>query len=128
MTASLLNLSEDHFRIAESVTFDDETEERYKAYMEKLESLFERNQNSVERVQIPGETVENFAIALHDLASKCSFTMDEVNVLRNGQFNGGVIDKSLQCKLLQDPLTRIEDSLVVARRYEAAKFAQATIM
>ena len=130
----LLNLSEDCFRIAESVSLDDESEEGFKAYMEKLILLFERNQNPVERrfnfsrrVQLPGESVDNFAIALRELASKCSFSINEVNGRLNDQFIAGVTDKSLQCKLLQDPLASLEESLVVARRYEAAKSAQATI-
>ena len=45
----LLNLSEDCFCIAESVSFDDELEEGFRAYTEKLMLLIERNQNPVER-------------------------------------------------------------------------------
>ena len=45
----LLDLSEDCFCIAESVSFDDKSEEGFKAYMGKLILLFERNQNPVKR-------------------------------------------------------------------------------
>ena len=55
------------------------------------------------------------------------FSIKEVNGRLNDQFIAGVTDKSLQCKLLQDPLTSLEESLVVARRYEAAKSAQISI-
>ena len=53
--------------------------------------------------------------------------MDETNGHINDQFIAGLTDKSLHCKLLQDPLATLEESLAVARRYEAAKSAQATL-
>ena len=43
----LLNLSEDCFRIADSVNFDEESEHGYKACIEKLELLAERNRKPV---------------------------------------------------------------------------------
>ena len=130
----LLNMSEDSFRIAESVEIGGDSEEDYNTYIRKLVTLFERNQNPVgrrfnftKRLQLPGETVDNFALALRELSSKCSFTADEVNGRLNDQFMAGVSDKALQCKLLQEPTDSLAESLVVARRFEAARSAQVII-
>ena len=110
------------------------SEEEYKTYIRKLVTLFERNQNPIERgfnftkrLQLPRETVDNFALALRELSSKCSFTADEVNGRLNDQFMAGVSDKALQCKLLQEPTDSLAESLVVARRFEAARSPQVII-
>ena len=133
----LLNLSEDSFRIAEpiDITTTGDSEGNYKSYIEKLIAVFEKNQNPVERrfnlakrTQLFGETVDHFASALRELASKCSFRDDEVDGRLNDQFIAGVEDGSLQCKLLQETTTDLEQSLVIARRFEAAKSAQATLI
>ena len=60
--ALLFNLSEDAFRLAESINFPEE--DSWNEFISKLKGLFERNQTDTEkrynfnqRVQEPGETV-----------------------------------------------------------------------
>ena len=128
----LLNLSEDSFRIAEpiDITTTGDSAANYTSYIEKLIAVYEKNQNPVEhrfnfakRTQLTGETVDHFASALRELASKCSFRDDEVYGTLNDQFIAGVEDRSLQCKLLQETTANLEQSLVIARRFEVAKSA-----
>ena len=123
--ALLFNLSEDAFRLAESIDFPEE--DSWNEFINKLKVLFERNQTDTEkrynfnrRVQEPGETVDSFAVALREFGSKCGFTGAEYSHRIVDQFILGLRDRSTQSKLLQEPPENIDAALLIARRFEAA--------
>ena len=123
--ALLFNLSEDAFRLAESIDFPEE--DSWDEFVNKLKVLFERNQTDTEkrynfnrRVQEPGETVDSFAVALREFGSKCGFTGAEYNHRIVDQFILGLRDRPTQNKLLQEPPENIDAALCIARRFEAA--------
>ena len=123
--ALLFNLSEDAFRLAESIDFLEE--DNWKEFINKLKVLFERNQTDTEkrynfnrRVQEPGETVDSFAVALREFGLKCGFTRAEYNHRSVDQFILGLRDRYTQSKLLQEPPENIDAILPSARRFEDA--------
>ena len=126
--ALLFNLSEDAFRLAESIDFSEE--DSWNEFISKLKVLFKRNQTDTEkhynfnrRVQEPGETVDSFAVALREFGSKCGFTGAEYSHRILDQFILGLRDRSTQSKLLQEPPENIDAALLIARRFEAANAA-----
>ena len=124
--ALLFNLSEDAFRLAESVEFT-EGENAYETWVKQLKSLFERNQTLTEkrhnfhrRTQEPGETVDSFAVALKEFGAKCGFQGDEYTNRLVDRFILGMKDLPTQNKLLQEPPATLEEAVLIARRFEAA--------
>ena len=124
--ALLFNLSEDAFRLAESIEFA-EGDNAYKNWIKQLSSLFERNQTLTEkrhnfhrRTQEPGESVDSFAVALREFGAKCGFQGEEYTNRLVDQFILGMRDRPTQNKLLQEPPGTLEDAVLVARRFEAA--------
>ena len=122
----LFSLSDDAFRLAESVDFPD-GDNGYVEWTNQLKVLFERNQTQTEkrysfnrRVQEPGASVDSYAVALREFGSKCGFKGDEYTNRLVDQFILGIKDRSTQNKLLQEPPSNLEDALSVARRFEAA--------
>ena len=79
------------------------------------------------RVQISDKSVDSFASGLREIAAKCQFLPAELQSRLVDQFINGVTDRSLQCKLLQEPPGSLDEAILIARRYEAAKSAQLTI-
>ena len=131
--ALLFNLSEDAFRLAESVEFT-EGENAYETWVKQLKSLFERNQTLTEkrhnfhrRTQEPGETVDSFAVALREFGAKCGFQGDEYTNRLVDQFILGMKDLPTQNKLLQEPPATLEEAVLIARRFEAANSTMATL-
>ena len=131
--ALLFNLSEDAFRLAESVAFT-EGENAYKNWTERLKLLFERNQTATEkrynfhqRVQHLGESVNSYALALREAGAKCGFRGDEYASRLVDQFILGLNDRTTQTKLLQDPPSNLDDALKIARRFEAANATMQTL-
>ena len=124
--ALLFNLSEDAFRLAESIEFA-EGDNAYKNWIKQLKSLFERNQTLTEkrhnfhrRTQEPGESVDSFAVALREFGAKCGFQGEEYTNRLVDQFILGMKDRPTQNKLLQEPPGTLEDAVLIARRFEAA--------
>ena len=114
------NLSEDAFRLAESIDFPEE--DSWSEFINKLKVLVERNQTDTEkrynfnrRVQEPGETVDSFAVALHEFGSKCGFTGAEYSHRIVDQFILELRDRSTQSKLLQEPPENVDAALLSAR-------------
>ena len=123
--ALLFNLSEDAFRLAESIALPESND--WNEFLDCLKALFERNQTDTERrysfhkrVQEVGESVDSFAINLCELGSKCGFRVEEYNHRLVDQFILGLRDRAKQNKLLQEPPTDLDAALFVARRFEAA--------
>ena len=131
--ALLFNLSEDAFRLAESVEFA-EGDNAYETWVKQLKSLFERNQTLTEkrhnfhrRTQEPGETVDSFSVALREFGAKCGFQGDEYTNRLVDQFILGMRDIPTQNKLLQEPPATLEEAVLIARRFEAANSTMATL-
>ena len=131
--ASLFNLSEDAFRLAESVEFT-EGDNAYKTWTERLKVLFERSQTATEKrynfhqhVQHPGESVNVCALALREAGAKCGFSGDEYANKLVDQFILGLNDRTTQAKLLQNPPSNLDDALKIARRFEAANATMQTL-
>ena len=131
--ALLFNLSEDAFRLAESVEFT-EGEDAYKNWVNKLKMLFERNQTATQKrynfhqhVQHPGESVSSYGVALREAGAKCDFRGDEYANRLVDQFILGLRDRTTQSKLLQEPPNNLEDALLIARRFEAANATMQTL-
>eukprot|EP00794_Sanderia_malayensis_P014625 gene14625-16140_t len=124
--ALLFNLSEDAFRLAESIEFIEE-DNAYDTWITQLKALFERNQTLTEkrhnfhrRTQEPGESVDSFAVALREFGAKCGFQGEEYTNRLVDQFILGMKDRPTQNKLLQEPPESLEDAVLIARRFEAA--------
>ena len=121
----LFNLSEDAFRLAESIDLPESND--WETFVDCLKTLFERNQTGTEkrysfhkRVQQPDESVDSFALTLRELGSKCGFNGEEYNHHLVDQFILGLRDRSTQNKLLQEPPVDLDAALFVARRFGAA--------
>ena len=131
--ALLFNLSENAFRLAESIEFPD-NEDAWKEWVSQLKSLFDRNQTLTEkrynfnrRVQETGESVDSYAVALKEFAAKCEFQGEEYKHRLVDQFILGISDRSTQNKLLQEPPATLEEGLLIARRFEAANATMKTL-
>ena len=125
--ALLFNLTEDAFRVAESINMQD-GDGGFEAWGKVLSQKFEKNTtvtekryNFAKRVQDPGESVDNFAISLREHAAKCNFQGEEFGNRLLDQFILGLKDLSIQSKLLQEPKDTLDEALAVARRFEAAR-------
>ena len=125
--ALLFNLSEDAFRIAEAVPLPD-GESPFDTWGKEIATRFEKNQTATERrstfskrIQLPGETVDAYSVSLRELAAKCDFHGSEYDNRLLDQFILGLQDKGTQNRLLQEPPSTVDEAIVVARRYEAAK-------
>ena len=131
--ALLFNLSEDAFRLAESVPFPDE-DDAWHQWINALRSLFERNQTLTEkrynfskRVQEPGESVDSYAVSLREFGAKCGFQGEEYSNRLIDQFILGLKDRQTQNKLLQEPPSSLDDAVLLARRFEAANATMQTL-
>ena len=132
--AVLFNLNEDAFRLAEGVPFPDEGDRKYERWLYELKTLFERNETLTEkrynfhkRTQAVGETVDSFAVGLREYGSKCGFAGNEYTNRLLDQFILGLLDKQTQTRLLQEPPGTLDEALVVARRFEAARSTMQTL-
>ena len=131
--ALLFNLTEDAFRLAESVEFV-EGADAYENWIKRLKSLFERNQTATEkrynfhrREQQPGESVNSYALSLREAGAKCGFTGEEYSSRLIDQFILGLKDRATQSKLLQEPPKTLDEALLLARRFEAANATMHTL-
>ena len=131
--ALLFNLSEDAFRLAESVPFPD-GDDAWHQWINALRSLFERNQTLTEkrynfskRVQEPGESVDSYAVSLREFGAKCGFQGEEYSNRLIDQFILGLKDRQTQNKLLQEPPSSLDDAVLLARRFEAANATMQTL-
>ena len=125
--ALLFNLSEDAFRLAEAVPLPD-GESPFDNWGKEITTRFEKNQTATERrytfskrIQLPGETADAYSVSLRELAAECDFHGSEYNNRLLDQFILGLQDKGTQNRLLQEPPSTVDEAIVVARRYEAAK-------
>ncbi len=125
--ALLFNLSEDAFRVAESINMQD-GDGGFAAWGKVLVQKFEKNTtvtekryNFAKRVQDPGESVDHFAVSLKEHAAKCNFQGEEFENRLLDQFIVGLRDLSIQSKLLQEPKDTLDEAIGVARRFEAAR-------
>ena len=132
--AFLFHLNEDAFRLAEGVPFPDEGGRKYEPWLNELKTLFERNETLTEkrynfhkRTQAVGETVDSFAIGLREYGAKCGFAGNEYTNRLVDQFILGLLDKQTQTRLLQEPPGTLDEALVVARRFEAARSTMQTL-
>ena len=132
--AFLFNLNEDAFRLAEGLAFPEEGERRYEQWVDELRILFERNETLTEkrynchkRMQAVGETVDSFAIGLHEYGAKCGFQGNEYNNRMVDQFILGLADTLTQTRLLQEPPDTLDGALVLARKFEAARSTMQTL-
>ena len=99
--AWLFNLTEDAFRVAESINMQD-GDGGFEAWGKVLSQKFEKNTtvtekryNFAKRVQDPGESVDNFAISLREHAEKCNFQGEEFDNRLLDQFILGLKDLSI---------------------------------
>ena len=125
--ALLFNLSEDAFRLAESVPLPS-CNDPFDAWGKEIATRFEKNQTATERrytfskrMQLPGETVDAYSVSLRGLAAKCDFQGGEYDHRLLDQFILGIQHKGTQNRLLQEPPSTVDEAIAVARRYEAAK-------
>ena len=105
-----------------------EGENPFDAWGEEIATRFEKNQTATERrytfskrIQLPGETVEVYSVSLRALAAKCNFQGSDYNNRVLDQNILGLQDKGTQNRLLQEPPTTVDQAIVVAGRYEAAR-------
>ena len=113
----------------------DTEDEQFGTWIGELRKFFEKTQSPVERrfhftrrVQISDESIDSFRSGLLEIAAKFQFLPAELQSRLIDQFINGVTDRSLQCKLLQEPPGSLDEAILIGRRYEAAKSAQSTIV
>ena len=125
--ALLFNLSEDAFRRAEAVSLTD-GESPFDTCGKEIATRFKKSPTGTERrytfskrMQLPGETVDACSVSLRELAAKCDFHGSEYDNHLLDQFILGLQVKGTQNRLLQEPPSTVDEAIVVARRYKAAK-------
>lgn len=107
----------------EAITYNTVIDRYNKHFIPKVNVIFERSQFNT-RVQQNGESVEQFVIALHQLAERCNyekFGNELKDELIRDRLVIGLLDKTIREKLqLEDELT-LEKAVRIARQAENIK-------